>query len=199
MNTYKKLNQYTTILNITGNVRSGEIYVDTEDVKELKKYSWYVSIASWSYTKNRKKILTNYNYVRAKINGKSEKLHRFVMKVIGKKVIVDHRDRDTFNNKKNNLRIATRSENGINSKLAKNNTSGVAGVRYLKHTQTWLATIKINYKVISKSFSTKVHGSTAKTKAIEARKSLLKTFNDQPKGVLRKSMARETGDSEDMV
>lgn len=41
---------------------------------------------------------------------------------------IDHIDRDRLNNRFVNLRAATQSENGMNSKLPKNNTSGVKGV-----------------------------------------------------------------------
>lgn len=180
MNRYQKINQYTTLLHIFGNTRTGVIAVDTDDVAKLSQHSWYIAIASHCYTKGGKKIIAQHNYVRAKINGKSEKIHRFILKVIGKKCIVDHIDKNTFNNKKNNLRVVTSSKNILNSRVSKNNTSGFTGVYYISKKETWVASIKINYKTIIKTFSVKKYGSTAKLKAIEARKTLFKTFNDQP-------------------
>jgi HNH endonuclease len=41
---------------------------------------------------------------------------------------VDHADRDPTNNKFDNLRLATHSQNVVNSKLRKNNTTGYRGV-----------------------------------------------------------------------
>lgn len=42
---------------------------------------------------------------------------------------VDHKDGDGLNNRWDNLRVATRSQNHANSKLARNNVSGFKGVR----------------------------------------------------------------------
>lgn len=41
----------------------------------------------------------------------------------------DHRDRDKLNNRRGNLRIATRSQNNANRRIQKNNRSGFKGVR----------------------------------------------------------------------
>jgi len=60
---------------------------------------------------------------------------------------IDHEDGNGLNNKINNLRVATRSENGRNRKLQKNNTSGVTGVAWDKKRRRWEARIKINGKV----------------------------------------------------
>ena len=46
--------------------------------------------------------------------------------------IVDHKNRIRSDNRWENLRTATRSENGINSQVKKNNTSGFKGVHKLR-------------------------------------------------------------------
>ena len=56
---------------------------------------------------------------------------------------IDHEDRNGLNNKINNLRPATRLENGRNRKFQKNNTSGITGVCWHKNRKKWMATIKI--------------------------------------------------------
>jgi len=54
---------------------------------------------------------------------------------------VDHIDRDPSNNKLNNLRWVTASENLLNCNLRKDNTSGHAGISFSKQKQKW----KIDY------------------------------------------------------
>jgi len=56
--------------------------------------------------------------------------------------IIDHRDRDGSNNRLSNLRIATHSENSINQRVRRDNTSGFPGVSY--RDGTWRARIQIN-------------------------------------------------------
>jgi len=75
-------------------------------------------------------------------------MHREIMGLacLGKEV--DHEDRDGLNNRRSNLRIATRSQNGMNRKINKNNTSGYKGVYWHKQHQKWCAQIKINNKKI---------------------------------------------------
>ena len=62
------------------------------------------------------------------------------------KPIIDHRDGDGTNNRLNNLRPATRSQNGANSRRPRHNTSGHKGVS--PHRRKWLATIRTNGKKI---------------------------------------------------
>ena len=62
------------------------------------------------------------------------------------KPVVDHIDRNPLNNKLDNLRWATISENGMNKKTQRNNTSTCTGVRFKKDKQMWCAEIKIKGK-----------------------------------------------------
>lgn len=59
---------------------------------------------------------------------------------------IDHIDCNQLNNKIENLRAATRSENSSNRGLMKNNTSGVKGVSWHKLHGKWEATCQINKK-----------------------------------------------------
>src|SRR5437762_1298651 len=58
--------------------------------------------------------------------------------------ILDHKDRNYLNNQIDNLRSATISQNKINSKLQRNNTSGFKGVCFYKARNKWVAYIKVN-------------------------------------------------------
>jgi hypothetical protein len=59
---------------------------------------------------------------------------------------VDHKDTDRSNDRWDNLREATQSQNQHNKKRSKNNTSGIKGVSWSKERKKWLAQIAINGK-----------------------------------------------------
>lgn len=59
---------------------------------------------------------------------------------------IDHRDRDRGNNRINNLRCATASENMFNKPIYKNNSSGAKGVSWHKQHRKYIATIHCNGK-----------------------------------------------------
>mgnify|MGYP003504821894 FL=1 len=58
-------------------------------------------------------------------------------------VEVDHRDGDGLNNRRENLRMATRAQNTRNRSLQSNNTSGVKGVRFDATRNKWRAYIRV--------------------------------------------------------
>lgn len=56
-------------------------------------------------------------------------------------VQVDHVNRDTLDNRRANLRLATRSQNGANCGFNPRNTSGFRGVSFHKELRKWQAQI----------------------------------------------------------
>jgi HNH endonuclease/AP2 domain len=59
---------------------------------------------------------------------------------------IDHRDGDATNNRWNNLRRATRSQQSANRRRPRHNTSGYKGVTLHRGPGKWRATIRINGK-----------------------------------------------------
>jgi HNH endonuclease len=55
--------------------------------------------------------------------------------------IIDHRNHDTLDNRRKNLRICTSSQSAMNRRKRSSNTSGFIGVRWYKRTQKWAAEI----------------------------------------------------------
>lgn len=86
-----------------------KISIDDYDI--VSKYTWHYS----------------NGYIVGKVKKKEVKLHRFLLQVNDNEE-VDHKNRNTMDNQRNNLRIVTRSINCINRKTPKSNTSGVKGV-----------------------------------------------------------------------
>lgn len=58
-------------------------------------------------------------------------------------VQIDHINGEKGDNRIENLRLATRSQNGCNTKTRRDNTSGVKGVHWHKKTEKWQARIMI--------------------------------------------------------
>jgi hypothetical protein len=90
-------------------------------------------------------------YWKINIMGKTKYLHHVIFLMhhgyLPKRI--DHIDGDSTNNKIENLRAASQSQNMANSKMKCNNTSGYKGVTFRKDTQKWQAAIMVNGKHIS--------------------------------------------------
>lgn len=138
--------------------KGDEFWFDLEDYDKIKDYCWY--LAGNGYFKARS--LKYDQYTEDKIY-----LHRVVTDA-SKEVMIDHKRHEkgmpNYDNRKSNLRIANYSENGMNTVIPKNNTSGFKGVCFDKQSNKWLARLFLNGEfVYQKEFDTK-------EKAIEARK-----------------------------
>ena len=124
------------------------------------------------YSKHRNKFMkpkvnkaTGYLHVDLRRNKKSVtcQVHRLVARHYihnddpENKICVDHINRNKLNNKISNLRWVTRSENGQNTKLYNNNTSGIKNINYWKRgsIKKWKFIKNVNNKNVTKLFATK--------------------------------------------
>ena len=170
MNTYKIIDDKTVEISITGNKHEGVILIDYDDMERVKKHSWYIKDGN------------PVKYVAAKINNKTTKLHIFIKEEYDSKILIDHEDRNPFNNKKDNLRKADHSVNNLNHSFRSTNTSGRTVVRFCKgrgtHDDKFVAQCQVNGKKKSKNFSVSVYGyDEAERLAIEAREEMEKENN----------------------
>lgn len=78
-------------------------------------------------------------YVQIRINYKFYLAHRliYLLHYNTLPAIIDHIDGNQSNNKIENLREATRTQNGYNAKKWKNNTSGTKGVSFSTQRNKW--------------------------------------------------------------
>jgi len=86
-----------------------------------------------------------------KAGRKTQLMHRVILvRMLGRELVageqVDHIDHDPLNNRRENLRLATASENQHNQPKQANNTSGYKGVYFNKPAQKWLAQVAVNGK-----------------------------------------------------
>ena len=107
-----------------------------------------VDAADWPLVSRHQWCLMENGYVVTSLTvprRMSLLMHRLIM---GDEpgVEYDHEDRDKLNNRRKNLRIATRSLNNANMTLRSNNTSGFKGVCWRPALQKWRAEISVNRK-----------------------------------------------------
>lgn len=86
---------------------------------------------------------------QAVINGKVCLLHRLLCPELPEGWVVDHKNGDRLDNRRNNLRPCTHWQNILNQKKPKNNSSGYKGVWYDKQYGVYRAEIKIRRRKIS--------------------------------------------------
>ena len=110
------------------------IILDEEDYEKIKKHSWCLD----------KQPNKNIFYVK---NSSLGKIYNFLMNP-PKGMLVDHFNHNTLDNRKCNLRICTRSQNGMNQFPMKNKTSKYKGATWNKSTNKWHSKIKLNRKTI---------------------------------------------------
>jgi hypothetical protein len=123
--------------------RAGKIvefaWVDAQDAQrpELKDPTW--------------RLKAGYAGCHQRLNGNrlNVYLHREVLGLapgVGHAVEVDHMNGNKLDNRRSNLRSATRALNGQNLKLYRNTTSGFRGVDWYIRKQQWRARICVSGK-----------------------------------------------------
>lgn len=139
--------------------------VDDEDYGFLSRHKWCVH-------KTRGGIL----YVETHLeNDKKMYMHRMVFGSVRRNCELDHINRNPLDNRKNNLRVATRSENMINRRIFKNKIYGnFKGVTFVR--KKWIARVNRNNKAIHiGSFETMLKAKRARDKFLSTPKALLKS------------------------
>jgi hypothetical protein len=106
--------------------------VDASDYDDLMRFRWFAHLdrTRGCYYAGRN-VPTDALRPSGKARQKYQSMHRYLLgNPIRKKV--DHRDRKGLHNWRGNLRVATNAQNGANSGIQINNTTGYRGVTYRK-------------------------------------------------------------------
>lgn len=110
--------------------------IDAEDVPLIENHSW---AATWN---------GSAYYATCGIRSPAREtiyMHRFLMGEKNPKVHIDHRNRETLDNRRSNLRRATPTQNHANSRL-RGGSSRFKGVYWDKSKKKWSASITMNGK-----------------------------------------------------
>ena len=87
-------------------------------------------------------------YISTKIHGKHYSVHKLIyLWHTGEwPTQIDHINRNTFDNRIENLRLADSTQNSMNRKLFSNNTSGAKGVSWNKVNAKWFVYVDVGKK-----------------------------------------------------
>lgn len=124
------------------NLRELFDYRDGELLSKIRLGRWIpgVAIGQWG--------LRGYRITR--VAGKVYLLHRLIWRyfngAITQGLVIDHIDGNPKNNRIDNLRMVTPSENARNSCLPRHNKSGVVGVYLDSQGRGWVAAVSLNNK-----------------------------------------------------
>lgn len=110
---------------------------------DLAEYRWFCShqgytVRSYHVSKHNKPIIFLHSVIMERKLGHS----------VPDGYYVDHVNRNKLDNRRDNLRLASKGQNAINSKVPSNNTSGAKGVTWDKSKQRWQAQIVYQQKFV---------------------------------------------------
>jgi hypothetical protein len=110
--------------------------VDDEDFEFVSQFKWHACGRGGSrwYARRKVGVLGQPVFL---------KLHNALV-TPGPAEVVDHINHDGLDNRRSNLRICTRQENGWNKLRPANNTSGFKGVSWHADRQLWRAVVHIS-------------------------------------------------------
>ena len=119
---------------------SDEVLISDIDYLHVAYEKWYKTKRGYIYRKETNNKIQKAIY-----------LHIFILKRMGYIDFErgDHKDKNPLNCQRDNLRVASISQNGMNSKIRSDNTSGYKGVSFHIQTTKWRACIQVNSKQIS--------------------------------------------------
>lgn len=115
--------------------------VDDDVYPLLSKYKWSVYPARSTFYAYRK-VCGKNGEKRTQI-----RMHRMILEVKDGR-LVDHINGNGLDNRRNNLRMCTTSQNAFNRGIPMTNMSGYKGVSFEQQTKKWRAQICINGKRI---------------------------------------------------
>ena len=121
--------------------------VDDEDYESLNQFSWYPQKSQHTFYAWASKWIGKQHIYFS--------MHRMILKITDSKLEGDHKNSDGLDNQKDNLRIATRSQNSSNRQTVKG-SSKYLGVSFDKERKKYRAILKKNYKSYMKRCDTEI-------------------------------------------
>ena len=125
---------------------------DLFEYREDGNLIWQVSSSNRVRIGDTVGYLNISGYYRVQINGKKHFLHRLIYMYhhghLTQGMDIDHIDGNPANNRIENLREITHSQNLMNAKIHKNNKTGIKGVCFLRKAKKYQVRLAINGKDI---------------------------------------------------
>jgi dCMP deaminase len=121
-----------------------------------------ISHEHYDLLKDYKLNVNNNGYVNILINNKLWLLHRYIIieilkQTVNEGYVVDHINNNKLDNRKENLRIISKSDNSRNKIKKKNATSKYYGVFYHKKENKWRTSINYNNKNYIAIYDNEIH------------------------------------------
>lgn len=115
--------------------------VDDDDYERVNQYKWSAALIGSDFYAVRT--------IHCGGKAKSIKMHRFILNLSDSSIQVDHKNANTLDNTRSNIRKCSHAENMRNQGKKSTNTSGFKGVCLHKATMKWQASITLNRKQIN--------------------------------------------------
>lgn len=112
---------------------------------DLSKLKWHATVLHGRVYFNRH-ITQSEQYKKSRQALHVVILERMLNRTLVKGEMVDHIDDNPLNNRRSNLRLATKAQNMRNTTLRANSTSGFKGVSWNKAAKKYEAHITVDYK-----------------------------------------------------
>lgn len=174
-------NEYTTLINNC-------------DLDLINQYLWNVTDDGFN------------PYACCKIDGTIVRMHRLIMNA-REGQIVDHINGNTLDNRRENLRFVTASQNAINRRRRSDNKSGVTGVYFSKAHNRWFACINIDkkkqtiglFKTMEEAVEARkqkeieIYGEFARPEELKDKQAEIKSFEPTHNILRRASKRNKTG------
>ena len=133
--------------------------IDDEDYERVSQHKWHAAVMRSGVCAMSNRVL----------------MHRFILGVYDPHILVDHRNGDQLDNRRENLRIATNKQNAENRKPDARSTTGV---RNVTRTLNGKYQVRVKHNYVIHNFGTYDTIEEAERVAIAARQKLFTHSTD---------------------
>lgn len=109
--------------------------IDDEDFDFLNQWKWSLMCDEYG-------LCYAYRKEPSRYNGRSVYMHREILNLKNKSLLIDHINHNGLDNQKQNLRLCNEKTNHLNRKKCLNTSSKYKGVYFHKASLKWLAQIQ---------------------------------------------------------